>query len=498
MRLILECMHGLGDNAYQRVVARACLLQGWEVWVRTSWPQLWWDLPVKILRTETGLRTQAANISKWEGTYDANPESPYERRHLRYGTADFSRGMPITSALMDNAGFTPGPVDFTYIAKPEWIEWANSVKPKDRPLALVHPPTVRTEWPNAARGNEPLYMQQLVDQHQEFEWWELGWLKEPEEVRYGAPLTGVARSMMHGQFTTEQLIGLMAVADVIVTSVGFMLPLGIALRTPTVCLYGGDVPDRLLVEPWMVEGSGGSPYRAVEPKPMCECGVTSRHTGDNPPCNKKLDPREVEAAFRDVACRQLLKWEGEYGYYPVHVNGQYNKEYFHKYENYEGTELGKKLNNFRVDILHRHFPGIEGILLDVGPGSCQFVKSTKALGIDINPATIEKLRYLGRLAEKVEEVDVATFWDSLEHIPSLELDALLHKIRRGVVVTLPIFEDGNHVLGSKHFRPDEHFHYWTEKGFVKFMETYGFRLQTKTDAEAKLGREGVMTYVFNR
>ncbi len=496
MRVILECMHGLGDNAYQRVVARSCLAQGWEVWVRTSWPQLWWDLQashgLKILKAETTLRTQAENIARWYGGYDAHPLSPFERKCPAYGTEDFKKGIPITAALLDSAGFTRGPVDFEYKAYPEWVEWAMSVKPKDKPLAIVHPATVRTEWPNAARGNDPRYMQQLIDQHQEFEWWELGWLAEPHEVRYGAPLTGVARSMMHGQLTTEQLIGLMAVADVIVTSVGFMLPLGIALRTPTLCLYGGDVPDRLLVEPWMVTNM----YRAVEPRPMCECGTFKRHEGDKPPCNKVLNPQEVEAAFKDVGCRQLLKWDDKegYGHYPVHLNGQYGAAYFDKYAGYEETELGRKLNAFRVKLVSEFFPKAQ--LLDVGPGSCQFVKATNALGTDINPATIAELKRLGRYAEVIEEVEVATFWDSLEHLP--DPSTILSKVTRGVVVTIPIFENGNRILSSKHFRPDEHFHYWTEDGFIRYMRRQGFKFVVSHDTEARLGREGVMTYVFSR
>jgi len=493
MRVILETMHGMGDNAYQRVVALACLAQGWEVWVRTSWPQLWWDLPVKILKAETQLRTQAANLETYSEPYDDPPESPYDRKRPGYSTSNFRAGQTIPEALYHSTGFNPGPVDFKYIAKPEWIEWANSVKPKGKPFAIVHPATVRTEWPNAARGNDPKYMQQLIDQHQEFEWWELGWLKEPEEVRLGAPLTGVARSVMHGQFTTEQLIGLMAVADVIVTSVGFMLPLGIALRTPVLCLYGGDVPDRLLVEKWML----GAPYAAVEPKPMCECGITSRHPGNNPPCNKVLDSVELEAKFKEVACKALLKWDDEkgYGYYPVHLNGQYGKAYFDKYAGYEQTPLGRQLNNFRIDIVNEFFPDAQ--LLDVGPGSCQFVRSTNALGYDINPHTNEYLKSIGRWAnpDLLASVDVATFWDSLEHLENFEI---LDRIKRGVVVTLPIFKDREHALSSKHFRPDEHFHYWTDDGFVLFMASKGFKFKAKTATEQMLGREGVMTYVFSR
>jgi hypothetical protein len=485
-------MQGLGDNVYQRVVARACLAQGWEVWARTSWPQVWWDLPVKILPTETQLRTQAANLKSYADGWDERPESPYERRHLRYSTTDFAKGMSIPSALLENAGFTNGPVDFSFRPKPEWLDWAKEYKKSQcrKPLAIVHPGTVRTEWPNSARPNDPRYMQQLIDQHQEFEWWELGWLDEPHEVLYGDALKGVTRSLMRGQFTTEQLIALMAVADVIVTCVGFMLPLGIALRTPTLCLYGGDLPDRSLVEPWMI----GGPYAAIEPTPFCTCGFSNRHT--NGQCNKVLE--QVDAAFSKIACPRLLTWDGEYGHYPVFLDGQYDESYFNNYARLKCTGMGQEITHFRVAITDKYFKFKEYV--DVGPGACHFVEASGAYGFDINPTTNARLKQLGRYVDPkvMDDFEVLTFWDSLEHLEMSEIDDLLRRTTVGCVVSMPIYNDREHVLRSRHFKPREHMHYWTDSGFVRFMTEKGFRLLEKNDTETALGREGVRTYVFSR
>ena len=484
--VILECMHGLGDNVYQRVVARACLMQGWNLYVRTVWPQLWWDLPVHLLRAETGLRTQKENVDKYDGAWSRIPEVGYDRKRPHYGTSHFAKGLSIPSALLDTSGFTAGPTDFTYKPKAEWVEWARSIKPKDRPLAIVHPGTVRTEWVNSARPPSSAHFQTLIDAYPQYEWWEIGYVHPPQEVLSDKPLRGVARSLMDGQLSTEQLFGLMAVADVIVTCVGFMLPLGIALRTPTLCIYGGDIPDRLLVEPWML----GAPYRAVQPEPFCECGLTKRH--ENNECNKDIKPEVLVTAFREM----LLEWRGDHGYYPVHVNGQYGKAYFEKYEGYARTPMGKALNDFRVDFVTRHF-GLQN-LVDVGPGACTFVQETGALGYDINPYTNARLVQLGKYLDPAEptKVEVMTFWDSLEHIPNPK--EVLQRATRGVAVSIPIFTDVEHVKRSKHFRPDEHIWYYTHEGFIRFMEEAGFKLKTWCRTESELGREDINTYAFER
>ena len=40
----LNGMHGLGDNLHERAIVRE-LMRGHDLWLKTSWPQLFWDLP---------------------------------------------------------------------------------------------------------------------------------------------------------------------------------------------------------------------------------------------------------------------------------------------------------------------------------------------------------------------------------------------------------------------------------------------------------------------
>lgn len=89
-----------------------------------------------------------------------------------------------------------------------------------------------------------------------------------------------------------------------------------------------------------------------------------------------------------------------------------------------------------------------------------------------------------------------TLWDVLEHIP--DYPALLANVREWLFLSLPIFRDAEHVLRSKHFRPDEHCWYWTRDGLVHAMKQCGFALKSESRIETELGREDIGTFAFRR
>jgi hypothetical protein len=76
--------------------------------------------------------------------------------------------------------------------------------------------------------------------------------------------------------------------------------------------------------------------------------------------------------------------------------------------------------------------------------------------------------------------------------------SLLANVREWVFLSLPIFRDAEHALGSKHFRPDEHCWYFSLEGLVFAMKTCGFELVTHSRIESELGREGIGTFAFKR
>ena len=180
------------------------------------------------------------------------------------------------------------------------------------------------------------------------------------------------------------------------------------------------------------------------------------------------------------------------GYYPVRDN-PYNEDYFEKYVGYEKTDIGKQLNQARIDLVNRH--GANKIC-DIGIGSGMFLKSfPDATGFDINPIAVKWLRENGRWMRD-EVVDSMTFWDSLEHIHNPT--KLLSMVGRFAFVSCPIYRNQFHVLRSKHFRPDEHCWYFTFDGAVAFMQNFRFRLIEFNTMEQDLGREDIGTFVFKR
>lgn len=180
------------------------------------------------------------------------------------------------------------------------------------------------------------------------------------------------------------------------------------------------------------------------------------------------------------------------GYFPV-KDMPYDQEYFEKYIGYESTQIGYEINEARLTLTKQYRIGT---LLDVGVGSGAFVREIEgAKGFDINPAAVKWLKDTGRYSN-IQDFGTMTFWDSLEHIHNPEI--VLRHIKHRALISCPIYKDKAHVLKSKHFRPDEHFWYWTEPGLIEFMLNFGFGLIESSNIETYLGRQDIGTFVFER
>lgn len=206
--------------------------------------------------------------------------------------------------------------------------------------------------------------------------------------------------------------------------------------------------------------------------------------------------------IKDLFSQELVWFpERGFGYYPVPDDREpYGADYFKKYEAYARTELGAELTEARLQFVWKHWTGQ---LCDVGIGSGQFARgaamvlSGEASGYDINPVAVRWLCEQGLYRDPhTEPCDALTFWDSLEHLR--EPEGLISKAKHWVFVSLPIFEGPDHVLRSRHFRRDEHFWYFTESGFVQLMAEEGFDLRRRDDFETRLGRDGIVSFAFER
>jgi hypothetical protein len=217
-----------------------------------------------------------------------------------------------------------------------------------------------------------------------------------------------------------------------------------------------------------------------------------------------------EPAQRIEHSKELTWWpERGMGFYPVPDLSKYDHDYFSKYQGYASTPMGAKLNVARMELVAKHAGFNNPNMVDVGIGSGSFLEGWNyhceqhsrrphlSRGYDVNPVGIGWLQQRELWLDPYKDpVDVATFWDSLEHIA--DPSRIVSRIGQWAFVSIPIFMDSDHVLRSKHFRKDEHFWYFTHDGLVRWFYGQGFNLVESNRMEEEVGREDIGTYVFRR
>jgi hypothetical protein len=202
-------------------------------------------------------------------------------------------------------------------------------------------------------------------------------------------------------------------------------------------------------------------------------------------------------AERPPIHRRLI-WFDEpgFGYYPCDpADAPYDIRYFEKYARYADTPLGAALNLARKRLIAGYW---FGPVVDIGIGSGAFCEAREhTFGYDINPIAIEWLRDRERYWNPwVDPCKAVSMWDSLEHIPRFH--ELLANVTCYAFISLPVFKNLEDAAASKHFRPDEHYWYFTVEGLKRVMRELGFRCLETNANETKLGRQAIHSFVFER
>ncbi len=215
----------------------------------------------------------------------------------------------------------------------------------------------------------------------------------------------------------------------------------------------------------------------------------------------------IDATFRRWASQGFV-WLPEHGmgFWPVREDDEPYRNggaqaYWDKYVEYSRTPLGEALTAARVELVRGW---TNGPVLDIGIGAGSFVEALytvggTAYGFDVNPIAVSWLQARGLWRDPWEpgvDLHAVSLWDVLEHLP--DPGALLERVSGYVFTSLPIFESGEQVLCSKHFRPDEHRWYWTRQGLVHWMARLGFECVEQDERESLLGREAIGTFAFRR
>jgi hypothetical protein len=253
-------MRGLGDNLYQR----ALLHQARGVLVDTPWPELYADLDVQCVRASTTLRTQAQNVAR--SAYAWAPV-PIGVRPIRLGYAGPElRRVGIVESLreqLSRAGIH---------GEPRWTLPPDLPRfEQNKPIAVVRPVTVRTEWRNEARNPRPEYLAQAAAElrARQYHVVSLAHLAPGEEWALD-PLPEADTVWHAGELDVRQLLGLIQSAAVVVGGVGWIVPAAVSAGTPLYVIAGGNgahnAPD-VVMHPSMDASRVGWAL----PKPYCRC-----------------------------------------------------------------------------------------------------------------------------------------------------------------------------------------------------------------------------------
>jgi len=204
----------------------------------------------------------------------------------------------------------------------------------------------------------------------------------------------------------------------------------------------------------------------------------------------------MDTRFKMATINNLV-WlpEKGWGYYNVDAN-PYDQGYLENYIKLADTPIGKNLLDFRLELVKKFAPNSS--LVDIGVGSGSFVRARPyTKGYDINPHAVEFLKKEGLWSDYYNKyASNISCWDSFEHIQNTT--ALLQHMNRFVFMSIPIFENLDHLLKSKHFKKTEHCYYFTEQGLIEYMIAHDFNCLHVCYEEVRIGREDIGTFVFER
>jgi len=232
--VLVRGMWGLGDNCYSRPFIRAAAKE-YELHLETPWPELYADLDIKFVCGTRKLRTQRKNMARQPAERWVRP-APIPLREIKVA---YGRDIAATSIIGSlehrwaklNVRFDPALFDLP--------DMGPSPVDADRPIAVIRPVTVRTEWRNEARNPRPEYIAaiaaELMATHTVVA---VADLLPGEEWVVGEP-PPAHRYFVHGELTVRELLALVRDADIVIGGVGWIVPAALALKVNAFVVLGG-------------------------------------------------------------------------------------------------------------------------------------------------------------------------------------------------------------------------------------------------------------------
>lgn len=279
--VLIRGMWGLGDNCYARPFVRAAT-EHYDVHLETPWPELYADLDIKFVRGSRKLRTQRKNMERHPSSIWTRP-LPMREVNAGYAAALLASSSIIASlehrwSAMLKVAFDPALFDLP--------DMGPSPVKSDRPIAVIRPVTVRSEWRNEARNPRPEYIRaiarKLMATHTVVAVADIA----PDQEWAIEPLPPAQHYFLRGELPVRELLALVRDADVVVGGVGWIVPAGLALKVKTFVVLGGhgghNAPEKITDRRLDLSRIG-----FAIPEAFCRC-TSMLHT-----CDKRIaDPIE--------------------------------------------------------------------------------------------------------------------------------------------------------------------------------------------------------------
>lgn len=278
--MIIKTMSGLGDCIYLRPVLRELLhfMPSTRIQLITSWPQVFTDLVTKFIKPkEMYLRTQNDNINLFDKSFWQPWQEP--QHILNY----LGENCSITGSFCRQLlGCQPTVLDNSWLS--------TQVYNTTKPLCLIRPTTLRTEWFITTRGPKPEYLQRFVDQYRDkYYIVSIANIKKDQEY-YEKKLEGCAEYIENTTFA--ETFALFSSASLIVCSVSFWVPMALALNKPAICIYGGHESPSKIVDSRIRRDN----YKELVPPQFCNCHKRVHN------CNKDIPLEVIDQLFKEQTC----------------------------------------------------------------------------------------------------------------------------------------------------------------------------------------------------